>query len=115
MAAEKTGFITGETATSAPMEPIGSVGVKTDEKMPSPMATSATVPAIKGAFSTVIVACSAVGVPPVSPPLSSLLPPPHAAIIALPAARIKIFLSARFIAISHANQPDFRTAGTLKM
>ena len=44
-----------------------------------------------------------------SPPLS--LPPPHAVINARPAAAIKKFLSARFIAFSHANQPDFRTAG----
>jgi hypothetical protein len=76
------------------------------------MATSATVPAIRGAFAAVIVAGSlaGTGMPPVCPPPSSL-PPPHAPINARPAAAIQKFLSALFIAFSHANQPDFRMAG----
>ncbi len=115
MAAVSTGFMTGETAASVPIDAIGIFGVNIDEKMPCPIATSATAPAIRGALSAVIVAGSLVGTLPINPPPSSLLPPPQAANNTSPAVAMQKFLSACFIAISHANQPDFRMAGTAKM
>ena len=102
IAAESTGSRTGGTASPAAVAAKGMSGVNIDEKMPCPTATSATVPAIAGAFCAVIAAGSLAGMSPVNPPSPSLLPP-HAASKVRPAVATKIFLSACFIAISRTN------------
>ena len=101
IAADSTGFMWGAIAASAPLDAMGISGVMIDEKMPCPITTSATAPAIAGAFSTVIVAASLVGAGPVNPPPPSSPPlPPHAANSTAPAATMRRLRTRFFMMIS---------------